>query len=171
MQLAAGERADAPVDEALGVDVRKTGEDFFTQGLCRAEKRRAAGDAAGEQIQNADRVALGEVRALRNVADAELALAAVRPVECDAAGVFLLAEDGADERGLARAVRADECDDLTAVHVQIDVCQRLLCTEADGEIFDLQTAGVAAVAALMVDDGLHFSASLIVFKLCCIAEK
>ena len=61
----------------------------------------------GEKVHDADGVGRVERGALRDVADAELFLAAVGGVERDLALVFPLAEDGTDERGFARAVRSN----------------------------------------------------------------
>ena len=131
LKLAAGERADALVNQALAVDARETFGHFFAHRARWAQESRALEDAAGEKVHDADRVGGVKRGALRDVADAELFLAAIGGVERDLALVFPLAEDGADERGFARAVRSNEGDHLAAVHVQIDIVQRGLAAKFD----------------------------------------
>ena len=131
LKLAAGERADALVDEPFAVDARETFGHFFAHRARRAQESRALEDAAGEQVHDADRVGGVKRGTLWDVADAELFLAAIGGVERDLALVFPLAEDGTDERGFARAVRSNEGDHLPTVHVQIDVVQRGLAAKFD----------------------------------------
>ena len=144
------------------MDVGQTLQNLLPHGLRRPEKGRTPEDAAGEKIHNAHRVAAVKGRALRHVADTELRLRAVGGVEGDLALIFPLTEDGADERRFARTVRADERDHLPAVHVQVDVIQNGVAADMDGQVFNFQAAGVAAVACMRVCMRYHPSASRMV---------
>ena len=52
--------------------------------------------------------------------------------------------------------------DLPAVHVQVDIVEDRLSADADGQMLDLQTAGVFAVARVRMQMWDHESASRIV---------
>lgn len=162
LQLAARQRADALVDERLTVDIFQTREDLFPHGLRRPQEGGTAENAAGEQIHHAHRIAAVKGRALRHVADAQLRLLAGGLMEGDLPLVVALAENGADERGFSRAVRPDQRDHLAAVHVQVDIVEDRLAADADGQMLDLQTAGVFAVARVRMQMWDHESASRIV---------
>ena len=62
-------------------------------------------------------------------------------------------------------------DHLPTVHVQIDVVQRGLAAEFDGEMFDFQAAGVFAVAAVRVFEWYHPNASFMVSIFWVMAER
>ena len=149
LQLAARQCADALVDERLAVDILQTREDLFPHGLRRQQEGGTAENAAGEQIHHAHRVA-----AVKGLAGGLM--------EGDLPLVVALAENGADERGFARAVRPDQRDHLAAVHVQVDIVEDRLAADADGQMLDLQTAGVFAVARVRMQMWDHESASRIV---------
>jgi hypothetical protein len=129
------------------------------------KKRGTAADAAREQVEHAHGIAAVEGRALRHVADAQLARAAPRGVEGDAALVLALAEDALEKRRLARAVGADQGDDLPAVHVQVHVVEDRVRADADGQILNLETARAVAAARVVVGKRYHPSASPIVSML------
>ena len=86
-------------------------------------------------------------------------------MEGDLPFIFPLAQNGADERGLARAVRTDQRDHLAAVHMQVDVVQNRLAADMDGQMLDFQTAGVFTVACVRVQMWDHESASRMVSML------
>ena len=165
LQLAARKCADALVDERFAVHVRKAGQNFFPHGFCRAQERGALEDAAGEKVHHAHGVAAVKGRALRHIADAQLRLLAAGLMEGDLPFIFPLAQNGADERGLARAVRTDQRDHLAAVHMQVDVVQDRLAADMDGQMLDFQTAGVFTVACVRVQMWDHESASRMVSML------
>ena len=83
-------------------------------------------------------------------------------MEGDLPLVVALAENGANERGFARAVRPDQRDHLAAVHVQVDIVQNGVAADMDGQVFNFQAAGVAAVACMRVCMRYHPSASRMV---------
>ena len=58
----------------------------------------------------------------------------------DDALVFHLSQQRADERRLARAVRADERGQLAAMDVQVDVVQKLLIARRYAQVIDLDAA-------------------------------
>ena len=163
--FAARKRADALVDERFAVHVRKARQHLFPHGFCRAQERGALEDAAGEKVHHAHGVAAVKGRALRHIADAQLRLLAAGLVEGDLPFIFPLAQNGADERGLARAVRTDQRDHLAAVHMQVDVVQNRLAADMDGQMLDFQTAGVFTVACVRVQMWDHESASRMVSML------
>ena len=65
----------------------------------------------------------------------------------DDALVFHLSQQRADERRLARAVRADERGQLAAMDVQVDVVQKLLIARRYAQVIDLDAAEPARCMA------------------------
>ncbi|ARX88851.1 hypothetical protein SMD44_08338 [Streptomyces alboflavus] len=67
------------------------------------------------------------------------------PVDADRAAVQLLqVVDGAQERGLAGAGRADDHGDLTGAHLQVDAAQHLVGAEVLVDAADVHHHGVRA---------------------------
>ena len=92
--------------------------------------------AQGEELADAEDEAAVQREALRDVADAWEGLLQVALAEdADVTGIGLLqADDGAQERGLPGAVRADEGDELPAMQVQVHPAQDGLSAERDAQI-------------------------------------
>ena len=170
LDLTAGQIADALVDQGLAVDIGEAFQHLLPEGFGNRQEGRPPGQTAGEQIQDADGIALVEGRALGHIADAQLFRAAAGGREGDLALVLPLAQDGLDEGGFARAVGPDEGHDLAAVHMQVDMLQHRVAAEADGQVFNFQTAGVLAAAAVVMAV-IHESASFNVSMLWVMASK
>ena len=102
-----------------------------------------------------DRVARIEAGALGHIADAGLQVLTGGGLEGDrAAGAAHLSENALEERTFARAVGADQCDQLAAVHVEIDVIENGVVAPDHSQILHLETAGaVTAGRAVVVFDG------------------
>src|SRR6185436_17670441 len=89
-----------------------------------------------------DAASFGDVRNAARGDDVRLHAGDVLPVERHAAPARLQqAGDRAQRRGLARAVRADERDDLALLHLEVDAVQRRNGSVADFEIMDRQKCG------------------------------
>ena len=91
-------------------------------------------------------------------------------MEGDLALVFPLAENRADERRFSRAVGTNQRDNLTAVHVQIDIVQNDLRADSDRQVFNFEAAGIFAAAGSCVSVD-HPSASFTMSMFCRIAAK
>ena len=103
----------------------------------RARQHRAHGEVFGDRERRKD------LAALRDLADAEVADAVARPARDVAAAKHdaparraVHARDGADERGLAGAVRADDGDDLAFRDLERDAIERLRVAVEHIEVLD-----------------------------------
>ena len=92
-----------------------------------------------------DRERRKHLAAFRHLADAEIAdfvarpAGDIEPAEIDvAARRFVHAGDGADERGLAGAVGADDGDDGALLDLERNAVERLGVAVEDVEVFDLE---------------------------------
>ena len=94
-----------------------------------------------------------------------------RLLEVDGPRVGELAQNGAEEGGLARSVGADEGGDLPAVEVEADMLQNGLLPQRDGQVRHLQATGPrAAGAGVFVLFDAHCRASRMVPRLAFIAS-
>src|SRR6185295_15984968 len=125
--LAAGERAGELVVAFL--EAREHGEDVVESSFrLAARAREEAADL--EVLEHAqageDLPPLGDLADAEVAGDMRLAAGNVLPLELDFPGAGLLdAGDGADERGLAGAVGADDGDDLALRHLERNVGEGL----------------------------------------------
>ena len=141
LQFAAGKRAQRALAEPLAVRSRQRGHHLFARLLAHAEEDRPFGKRRGHEIRNRHRGGTVEFELLGHVARAHVRRRpAVRGQMADDALVFHLSQQRADERRLARAVRADERGQLAAMDVQVDVVQKLLIARRYAQVIDLDAA-------------------------------
>ena len=114
------------------------------------ERRRPLADAHGKQVEDAHRVALGEAGALGYIADAEFPAPSPGGLKGDLPLMLPLPQNGADQRGFACAVGADQGDDFPAVDVKIHVPENFVIADFNPQLFDFQAAVSAAPLPLML---------------------
>jgi hypothetical protein len=116
----------------------------FLAGL--QEPALGGGEAEGEEFADAESEAAFELELLRNVADAAEGFGGNGLAEeADVAGMEALqAEQAAEERGFAGAVRADERDDFAFGNAEVDAVENGDAVESDTAVADFSD-DVAAV--------------------------
>ena len=156
------------MDQIYAMYPVQTGCDHLLHGLGNAQKSRAFGHAAGEQIRYGQRLPGIKGRALGHIADSRFMAALAGLGKSDDAGIGPLAQNGLQKGAFACAVGADKGNHFSAMDVQIHVLQNLAAADGDGQIFHPQAAGVAAVLIMQF---AHPNASLMVSMLRYMASK
>ena len=83
----------------------------------------------------------------------------VVPVKSDRALMRDEPGDGIDEGGFAGAVRPDEPDQLSGVHVEIDVDHRAHATERHGDVAGRQDVGHSAATTVPCNSARRVAAA------------
>ena len=132
----------------LRVDAREAALDARAQLARGQQPDRAAREARHEDILDARRRAHVEAQILRHIADDGMArVLALRIDIVERSRVRHLAEDGAQQRALARAVRTDERRELPAVDMEMHMLEDRQAPDANREIIDFRAAEFRAVLA------------------------
>src|SRR5690606_32300233 len=132
LALAAGEAPELRFPLAAEPDARERGFGLCSP-LSREPEERRPPPLADErhEIVDGDRQRPIEVEELRHVADRPLV---VIPLDRDRAGMRHLAEQAADQRRLAAAVRADDAVDAAGLDLEIDVVQDPRAAELEPDL-------------------------------------
>ncbi|MCY1415037.1 hypothetical protein D9M71_305050 [compost metagenome] len=121
LHLTAGNALDRAVDDLFGAD--------FLQ--CRQRRRAVNAGYQAQKTQDRKRQGGIDLKLLRHVADAQPWLAP------DLAGMRLeQAQHGAHQGGFAGTIGADQGDDLSGLHGQVDAVEYRLAGEAHAHLFE-----------------------------------
>ena len=172
LQLAAGERAQAFVDQAVPMYPRKALQHPCAQASGRGQKDRPVRNGGGEKVQDAHRVPPVEAGGLGHIPDQGPRPAAPRALEHDAPAVGHLSQNGAEQGTLPRPVGADQGHDLPAVKVKGHVLEHFFPAEVHTQPLHLQAAGARAAASrVFVLAYAHPNASTMVSRFFCMASR
>lgn len=153
-----GQRQQHPLQFAAGAAPQGAAQQFLRlhslqrcQHLCpglSADTRphRAAGKGGGEKIPHAYRHLPVEDQVLRYIAGAQVGNGPAAAVHMsDTPRGLHLAQQGADQRGLARTVLPDENRQLPAMNVHGHIVEQFLTATDDGDLLQLDVAEAALV--------------------------
>ena len=145
LQFAAGQTAEPLVDQRVGVEHAQLVAKLGAQLFALRQKHRAAADERRKQIIYAHRAAFVDAQRLRHITHAQLLLQ--KPVFTVAvfngANVRNFAQNGAQQRGFARAVAADNHGELPAVTMNIHIVQQLPPPRKHPEVPELEAVQAA----------------------------
>ena len=145
LQLAAGERAQRPVRQLRAVRALQRGKHSFARFFGDAQEHRPPRQRASHEIHDRHRRGAVKLQLLGHIARAQVGGGPpVTGKMADGAGILDLSEQRAQQRRLARTVRADQRGQLAAVDVQAHILERRLRAKGHGQLVHLDAAEPAA---------------------------
>ena len=146
LQLAAAQCAETTIDQMLGLNAREIVEDLTSEMMRRKKPYRSSREASHEEIHDRSGCAHIETQVLRHVADdgvTGMFAFCIDVMKC--AGVIDFAEDCFQQCRLTGTVRTDQCRQLPAMDVEIDVVEDDQLPRADAEVFDARATDFCAI--------------------------
>ena len=146
LQFAAAQCTETTIDQVFGFYAREIVEHLSAKVMRRKQPDRSAREASHEKIHDRCGRADVETQILRHVADdgvTGMFAFGIDVMKC--AGVIDFAEDCLQQCRLTGTVRSDQCRQLSAMDVKIDVVEDDQLPRADAEMFNASATDFGAI--------------------------